>query len=264
MVYLKNRGMETVAPAVLLALFAVALIAGSVDAIAGGGGLLTLPALLLAQIPPVHAMATNKLQSSFGTFTSAMSMRRKGLAGPVDMQAPFLFALAGSAVGTVTVQFIDTRALTVVVPVVLAGIAIYFIAMPKRPDRDVEPRLALAPYNSLVVPGIGFYDGAFGPGTGSFFTAAGVSLRGQRLVPASAQARMLNFATNVASLVVFAIGGKTMWLVGGIMAVGSMSGAYLGALAVSRGGARLIRPIVVVMCLGMLVQYLWRQGWLPF
>src|SRR5690606_12646719 len=150
---------------------------------------------------------------------------------------------------------------TIVVPIVLAAIAVYFIAMPKRPDRDVEPRLGLAPYNGLVVPGIGFYDGAFGPGTGSFFTAAGVGLRGQRLVPASAQARMLNFDTNVASLVVFALGGKMVWLVGGVMAIGSVSGAYLGAFAVSKGGARLIRPIIVVMCLGMLVQYLWKQGW---
>lgn len=240
-------------------MFGVAFIAGAVDAVAGGGGLLTLPALLLAQVPPVHALATNKLQSSFGSFTSAMSMRRKGLTGSVRMFVPFMCALAGSAVGTVTVQFIDTSVLTIIVPVVLAGIAAYFIFMPRRDDVDRDPRLGTRAYHGLVVPSIGFYDGAFGPGTGSFFTAAGVSMRGQRMVPATAQARLLNFATNIASLTVFAVGGKMLWLVGGIMAIGQIVGAYLGAIAVARGGAKLIRPVVVVMCLAMLVQYLWKQ-----
>ncbi|GAA4925072.1 hypothetical protein LX16_0152 [Stackebrandtia albiflava] len=254
--------METLAPSVLLVLFGVALMAGAVDAVAGGGGLLTLPALLLAGVPPVNALATNKLQSSFGTFTSAFSMYRKGMTEGAPLVAPFCFALAGSAVGTAVVQFVDTSALTVVVPVVLAGIALYFIFMPKQGDGDRVPRMGAGPYRSVVVPVIGFYDGAFGPGTGSFFTAAGVSLRGLRVVPATAQARMWNFATNVASLVVFAIGGKMLWLVGAVMAVGQVVGAYLGAAAVSRGGARLVRPVVVVVCLAMLVQYLWRQGWL--
>ena len=256
--------METVAPAVLLMLFGVALVAGLVDAVAGGGGLITLPALLLAQLPPVNALATNKLQSSFGTFTSAMSMRRKGLAGSVRMSVPFVCALAGSAVGAIAIQFIDTSALTVVVPIVLVVIAVYFIVMPKASDVDRPPRLATGPYHAVVVPGIGFYDGAFGPGTGSFFTAVGVSMRGQRLVAATAQAKLLNFATNAASLVVFLIGGKLVVMVGLVMAAGQIMGGYAGAVAVARGGARLIRPLVVVMCVAMLVQYLWKQGFLPW
>ncbi|MGH8881730.1 MAG: TSUP family transporter [Stackebrandtia sp.] len=139
----------------------------------------------------------------------------------------------------------------------------YFIAMPKTDDVERPPWLATRPYHALVVPGIGFYDGAFGPGTGSFFTAAGVSMRGQRLVAATAQARLLNFGTNAASLVVFSFGGKLVMMVGLVMAVGQVMGAYLGAAAVAKGGARLVRPLVVVMCVAMLIQYLWKQGYLP-
>ena len=256
--------METVAPTVLVLLFAVAVVAGLVDAVAGGGGLLTLPALLLAQVPPVNALATNKLQSSFGSFTAAMSMRRRGLHGNVPMTVPFGCAFVGSVVGATGVQFVDASALMFIVPVVLLVIGVYFLVMPRQSETDRKPRVGTGLYHALVVPGIGFYDGAFGPGTGSFFTAAGVAMRGQRLVPATAQARMLNFATNIASLVAFAIGGKLVLLVGGVMAVGQIGGAYLGAVAVARGGARLIRPLVVVMCAAMLVQYLWKQGLVPW
>lgn len=259
---LDNPPVETLTPVLLLMLFGVALMAGGIDAVAGGGGLLTLPALLLAQVPPVNALATNKLQSSFGTFTSAVSMYRKGMTGPVKLAIPFACALVGSVAGTVLVQFVDAAALTVAVPVVLAVIAVYFIVMPRREDAQRPAKIGTGMYYSTVVPGIGFYDGAIGPGTGSFFTATGVSLRGHGLVAATAQARVLNFATNVASLAVFAFSGKMLWIVGGVMAVGQMVGAYLGAAAVSRGGARLIRPVVVVVCLAMLAQYLWSQGWL--
>ena len=261
-VRLHNPRVETLPLVLLVTLFAVAFVAGSVDAVAGGGGLLTLPALLLAQVPPVNALATNKLQSSFGTFTSAWSMHRSGLTGSVRLAVPFACALVGSAAGTVLVQFVDASALTVAVPVVLAVIAVYFIVMPRRDDVERPARIGSGVYYATVVPTIGFYDGAIGPGTGSFYTAVGTSLRGHGLVAATAQARVLNFATNVASLIVFAFSGKMLWLVGGVMAVGQVGGAYLGAWAVSRGGARLIRPVVVVVCLAMLLQYLWRQGWL--
>ncbi|WP_415648095.1 TSUP family transporter [Stackebrandtia soli] len=256
--------METVAPTLLLMLFVVALLAGCVDAVAGGGGLLTLPALLLAQVPPVHALATNKLQSSFGTLTSAVSMRRRGLTDGVQLTVPFLCALAGAALGAVSIQFVRTDTLQVAVPVVLVAIGLYFVFMPGNGTESRDPRMSTRTYHSMVVPGIGFYDGAFGPGTGSFFTAAGVSLRGQHLVAATAQAKTLNFATNIAALVVFLIGGKLMWVLGGIMAIGQIAGAYVGAIIVHRGGARLIRPIVVVMCVAMLVQYLWKEDLLPW
>ncbi len=253
---------ETLTPALLLMLFSVALIAGSIDAVAGGGGLLTLPALLLAQVPPVNALATNKLQSGFGTFTSAFSMYRNGLTGQVRLTVPFVCALLGSAAGTTMVQFVDASALTVIVPVVLATIAVYFIVMPRREDAERPATVGTGVYHGAIIPSIGFYDGAIGGGTGSFFTAAAVSLRGQRLVAATAQARALNFATNAASLVIFGFGGKMLWIVGGVMAVGQVIGAYAGACVVSRGGARFIRPVVVTVCLAMLAQYLWSQGWL--
>jgi len=115
-----------------------------------------------------------------------------------------------------------------------------------------------------VVPGIGFYDGMFGPGAGSFFSMAGVALRGQNLVTATAHAKLLNFASNIAALAVFVAGGKVLWTVGAVMVAGQVIGAWAGSHAMVRGGAKLIRPVIVTVCFAMLGRYLWQKGYLPF
>jgi uncharacterized membrane protein YfcA len=162
------------------------------------------------------------------------------------------------------VQFVHTETLDVVIPVVLTCIALYFLLAPKAGVLDSRPRIKHGAYQGMVVPGIGFYDGMFGPGTGSFFSLAGVSLRGQNLVTATAHAKVLNFASNVASLMVFIVGGKVLWTIGAAMIVGQVIGAWLGAHAVVRGGTRLIRPVIVSVCFIMLGRYLWQKGLLPF
>lgn len=242
----------------LLALLAlVALAAGFLDTLAGGGGLLTIPALLLAGVPPVQALATNKLQSSFGTLTATIGMVRLGLIRIQDIHLPFLAALVGSSVGAAAVQFVDVQALDRVVPLVLVGIALYFVLAPSAGEVERQPRIGQRLYRFGVVPVIGFYDGMFGPGTGSFFSLVGVSLRGQDLVRATANAKAFNFASNVAALGVFAVGGKMVWLVGAAMIVGQACGAILGTVAVSRGGVRFIRPLIVFMSILMTLRYLW-------
>jgi uncharacterized membrane protein YfcA len=251
-------------PEILLVLFIAALIAGFVDAIAGGGGLITIPVLLLAGVPPLSALATNKLQGTFGSLTAATMMMRKGLVRFPDVRVLFFCSLFGAAIGTLTVQFIDARTLDMVIPIVLSCIALYFLLAPGAGAVDSQPRIAEATYRSTVVPAIGFYDGLFGPGTGSFFSLAGVALRGQNLIAATANAKVLNFASNIASLTVFVIGGKVLWAAGGVMILGQMMGAWGGAHAVVRGGTRLIRPMIVTVCLVMLGRYLWQKGMLPF
>lgn len=241
-------------------LFAAATVAGFVDTVAGGGGLITLPVLLLAQLPPVHALATNKLQGSFGTFTASYAMLRRRLVRWAEVRWPFAAALAGAAAGTFAVQHVHAGALDVIIPVVLVGIGLYFLLAPGAGDVERRPRLGAGAYRNGVVPAIGFYDGFFGPGTGSFFSLAGVSLRGQSLVTATANAKLLNFASNAASLAVFVVGGKVVWMAGAVMIVGQVIGAWLGSHAVVRGGARLIRPLIVVMCTAMVLRYAWQKG----
>lgn len=252
--------MLTDSTTVPILLFGVAMVAGFIDTLAGGGGLITIPALLLAQVPPVQALATNKLQGSFGTLTAAGMMLRKRLVRFTDVRAPFVCALLGGSAGAATVQLIDPGALDVVVPVVLIGIALYFLLAPKAGDADRAPRISESLYRRVVIPLIGFYDGVFGPGTGSFFSLAGVSLRGQNLVTATAFAKVLNFATNVASLAVFIAGGKVLWLTGAAMVAGQVIGAYAGSQVVVKGGTRIIRPLIVGVCVVMVGRYFWQKG----
>jgi uncharacterized membrane protein YfcA len=176
----------------------------------------------------------------------------------------FFCSLIGAALGAGAVQFVRNQTLDIVIPVVLVGIALYFLLAPNAGAVERHPRVGANAYRGLVVPGIGFYDGMFGPGTGSFFSLAGVALRGQNLVSATAQAKVLNFASNIASLLVFIAGGKVLWTAGAAMVAGQVLGSWGGAHAMVRGGTRLIRPMIVTVCIVMLGRYLWQKGLLPF
>lgn len=246
---------------VLLVLFLVAVLAGFLDTLAGGGGLIALPALLMAGVPPLAALGTNKLQGSFGTATASWMMARMGRVKWRDVRWLMLVAFIGSASGSVAVQFVDVGVLSFLIPIVLSGTALYFLLMPKaQVGGSVSARRGRL-FRFLAVPGIGWYDGMFGPGTGSFFSLAGVSLRGQGLVEATATAKALNFATNVAALLVFLSAGEVVWLAGAVMICGQLVGAWLGSHCLLRIDPRVLRALVVVMCLAMLGRYGWSQGW---
>lgn len=240
----------------LLILAAVALVAGFLDTLAGGGGLLTLPALLLAGVPPLQALGTNKLQGSFGTGMATWQVIRRRRVRWSDVRWPMLWAFLGSAAGSVLIQFADSSTLSLVIPVVLAVIAAYFAFVPKAHVPPERERLSAAPYEATVVPAIGAYDGAFGPGTGSLFAASGVLLRAYELPRSTAVAKTLNFATNVASLLVFAVAGQMVWAVGAVMIVGQLVGAYVGSHVLFRVRPMVLRVLIVVMSVGMLVRYL--------
>lgn len=251
-------------PEILLTLFGAALIAGFVDTIAGGGGLITIPVLLLAQIPPINVLATNKLQGSFGSFTASVMLIRKGLVHLRDVRMLFFCSLIGGGLGAFAVHFVKSQALDIIIPIVLISIALYFLFAPNAGNVEGQPRVKEVLYQRTVVPAIGFYDGMFGPGTGSFFSLAGVALRGQNLITATAHAKVMNFASNIASLTVFIAGGNVLWRAGAAMIVGQVIGAWCGSHAVVRGGTRLIRPMIVTVCVVMLGRYAWQKGFLSF
>lgn len=240
----------------------IAAIAGFVDSVAGGGGLISVPAMMLFGVPPINALATNKLQGSFGTATAAVTMLKKG---KVSLSRPvryFVFALLGGASGTLLVQQVSPEALKVVVPLILTVIALYFLLSKSYEHEGRKPLIGDNAYLYGVVPPIGFYDGFFGPGAGSFYAASGVALRANNIVGATANAKMLNFASNIASLIVFIVGGKVMWGVGAVMIVGQIFGSYAGSLAVISFGAQLVRPLIVLACLVMVARYAWQEGYL--
>ena len=238
-------------PDVILLLVLAAFAAGFVDAIAGGGGLITLPALVMAGLSPVEAIATNKFQGTFGVATASFTFWR---AGELEIKAlvPAVIAtLIGAMLGSLTVLAIDPAWLSGVLPVLLIAVATYFAFAPSlvRGAESTTPRIrfcVLAPALGAV---IGFYDGFFGPGTGSFFLLGLVALGGLGLIKATASTKFLNFVSNISSFVVFAATGHILYAVGLAMAAGQITGARLGARAALKGGARLIRPLVVIVTL---------------
>jgi uncharacterized membrane protein YfcA len=243
-------------PWVYVALSAIAVLTGFIDSIAGGGGLIMMPALLFAGVPPINALATNKLQSMFGTATACVNYARKGL---VDWRPNLLSVAAiliGASAGVLVVQSIKAKALALVIPLLLLGVALYVLVSPRMSDEDAHQRISARTY-APVGATIGFYDGFFGPGTGSFFTTTLVGLRGLGLTRATALTKLFNLTSNVAAVLFFSLGGKMLWLLGLCMAAGAMVGGWIGSHTAMRFGARVIRPLLVILSLGLTARLLW-------
>ncbi len=243
--------MESLSYEILLILLLVAFCGGFVDSIAGGGGLICLPALVAVGLPPAQALATNKLQGAFGTLSATINYAQKGHVKFKEMGVGIAFTFVGAALGTLAVQVMDPAILGQVIPFLLIGAALYFIFGHQASDEDRQHRLSPLPFYFLVGTSCGFYDGFFGPGTGSFFTLAFVSLLGFNLIKATAHTKVLNLTSNVASLIFFAIGGYVVWQIGLVMAIGQFLGARLGSQMAMTHGAKLIRPILVVVSIVM-------------
>jgi uncharacterized membrane protein YfcA len=238
------------------ALTAVAVLTGFIDAIAGGGGLIMMPALLFAGLSPLQALGTNKLQSMFGTGTALRNFARSGLVEWRPNRLTVALVFAGAVAGAAVVQAIETRLLNLIIPVLLIASAIYILLSPRMSDEDAQQRLTAKGY-APAGGAIGFYDGFFGPGTGTFFTTSLVGLRGYGLTRATANTKLFNFTSNVASVLLFALGGHMLWLLGLCMAAGAVVGGWIGSHTAMRFGAKLIRPLLVIGSIGMTGRLLW-------
>lgn len=244
----------------LLLLALAAFVAGMVDAIAGGGGLITVPALLLAGADPVTALATNKLQGTFGAATAAVAYGRAGHVRLGEQAGMAAIAALGGAAGALVAHLVPADILRLIMPVVLIGIALFFALKPGLTDADRTQRMTPAVFAFTAVPLIAAYDGFFGPGTGSFYMLAFVMLAGFGVLKATAHTKLLNFASNLGSLVVFVAAGAVWWKVGLVMAAAQIAGAALGARLAMRVGARLIRPLLVITSGAMALRLIW-QVW---
>ena len=242
-------------PETIAFLTGAALTASCVDAMAGGGGLITLPALMAAGVPPVQAVATNKLQSCFGTFGACVAYARKGHMDLATYKAPVIAAFVGSVGGAWLLQRVVPSILAGLMPALLIGLAAYFTFSPKLGDADRHARVGMAGLTGLIGV-IGFYDGFFGPGAGAFYTTIFLALGGLSILRATAQTKAANFASNVAGLLTMVAGGHVIWIAGLAMAAGSVIGGQIGSHLAMRFGSRLIKPLLVVMSLALTTKML--------
>ncbi|MCG7494120.1 TSUP family transporter [Thalassobius sp. Cn5-15] len=241
----------------LALLLAAAFAAGFIDAIAGGGGLITVPVLMLSGVPPVQALATNKVQGIFGAGTAAFAYARNG---QVDLrvQAPVAVIAFGAAVcGALLVTILPTDWIRAVLPVLLIGIALFFALRPGLSDTDRPRRLSPLLFHATAVPLVAGYDGLLGPGAGSFYMLAFVMLGGFGILKATAHTKLLNFASNAGGLAAFAVVAQPLWALGLAMGAMQIIGARLGAGMAMKQGARVIKPLLVLTSLSLALKLLW-------
>lgn len=238
--------MEAGLPLATVALL-VAALAAALDAIAGGGGLVTVPALLLAGLDPVAAIATNKAQGAASALSSTLAFARRGFI-PWRQAAPAaLVAAAGGLAGAFGVHLVPRALLEAVVPLLLIAVAFFFARTRILRGEDGPPRPRASALLAGAMAGVGLYDGAFGPGAGSFYLLAFAGLRGFGALRATGAVKLVNAASNMAALALFAAAGAVVWSVGLAMAAGAIAGAQIGARLAMRFGPRAIRPLVVLV-----------------
>lgn len=251
--------MNAESPWVLPLLFIVGVAAGWMDSIAGGGGLITLPVLLNLGLPPADALGTNKLQAVFGSGSAAWHYGRAGLINLREATAGVVFTAVGAFAGALVVQHVQPDFLRTIIPFLLIAIAVYFLFRPQLGEVDAHPRLTSGLFYVVFGLALGFYDGFFGPGTGSFWAMAYVLVLGFNLTKATAHTKLMNFTSNAASLAMFALGAKAHLLAGLTMGVGQLIGARVGAKMVIRRGAQFIRPIFVVVVILISARLVWQN-----
>lgn len=237
-----------------LLLFLAAFTAGFVDSVAGGGGLITVPVLLGIGLPPQMALGTNKFQSSFGSFSSMANYAGNGhIPWNGGVLTGVISTLSGAALGAFIVQRVDSRWLSLTIPWLLVLIFIYLLFKPDLGVSDHLPHLKPVPMFALCGLVLGFYDGFFGPGTGNFWALALVMLGGMNLVKATAHTKLMNFTSNIVSLLLFLWGGNIRFDIGLIMGAGQFTGGLAGSGMVMKKGVRFIRPVFMTVVLVMVL-----------
>ena len=255
----------TFPPGVLALLALAAFAAGVVDAVAGGGGLITVPALLAAGLPPHLALGTNKGQSVFGSGASLLRFARAGLVDPRRARIAFPGGFAGSLLGAALVLLLRPAVLRPVVLVLLVGVAVFMAFRPTLPAAaapgatSAPRRWPLAARHAtgatlLIALAIGAYDGFFGPGTGTFLIVAFALVLGDGLTRASGEAKVVNFASNLAALALFASRGVVVWQVALPMAAAQFAGSTLGAHLAVRRGDSFVRRVVLLVVLALVLK----------
>lgn len=235
---------------------------GFIDSIAGGGGLISLPAILLAGIPPHMALGTNKLASTFGSFRAALTFIRRNIVNPLLWRAAILATFCGAIIGVSLSHLITADALKKIIPLFILAVAVYMgffsgkIQTTTHSCKDFQP-----PRKSSAVIGLtlGCYDGFLGPGTGSFWTTAVMAVYKLDLLTASGVARCMNFVSNIVALLTFMLLKNVNYSIGLLIGMGILTGAYVGSHTAIRYGAKFIKPIFLISVVLTACYMMWRE-----
>ncbi len=240
-----------------LFLFVVGGCTGFIDSIAGGGGLVSLPVLLALGLPPQMAIATNKMQSVFGTLSAVYHYRKAHLVRIRQVVWGIVFTALGSVLGANLIQLINNQILKLIVPWLLLGIFIFTLLSPKLGESDKHHRLKAQTFYVVFGLLLGFYDGFFGPGTGAFWAMAFVTLLGFNLRKATAHTKVMNVTSNIVSVITFLYAGLIVIPIGLIMAAGQLVGTYAGTHLVINKGTGFIRIFFLCVVGAMLIKLFW-------
>ena len=239
-------------------LFGTGLVAGFVDSIAGGGGLISLPVLLNLGFDPALALGTNKLQGAFGSGSASWHYARAGTVDVRDCVRGFIISFLAAGVGSAVVVRLHPDFLRRLIPILLVVVAVYVLLKPQLGAKDVHPRMTRPRFDVLFGLALGFYDGFFGPGAGTFWTMAFMLGLGFNMTKATGYTKIMNFASNLASLAFFLVNGRVVFAAGLAMGAGQWLGAQAGSRLVVRRGTGFIRPVFIAVVLVMTGRLLWQ------
>jgi uncharacterized membrane protein YfcA len=243
-----------------LVILPIVFFAGLVDSVAGGGGLISLPAYLIAGLPPHIALANNKMSSCFGTLVSTLRYFRHGMIDIKIAVPAAIFALIGSNIGTMVVVMIEPFFLNYLLVILLPIIIIFVYSNKSFGDKNTsidiqnKQKQIIASVAGLI---LGFYDGFFGPGMGAFLILFFTLILKYDFTIANGNTKVVNLASNIASLVTFVLYGKVIFSLGVAAAIAGIAGNLLGSKIVIKKGNKIIRPIFLCVCLLLFAKVVW-------
>ena len=244
---------------IILILFFTGLFAGFIDSVAGGGGLITLPVFLAIGLPPQSSLGTNKLQGTFGSFSSSLNFILKKQVNLKTLKTGIFFTVIGASIGTIVIQLIKSEFLIKIIPILLIVIFIYTLLSKNISDEDKKGKISDKLYFIIFGLLIGAYDGFFGPGTGSFWTASCIFFTGAGMIKATGITKVMNFTSNIVSLTLFIIGGNVIFKLGLIMGVGQLIGAKIGSSMAMKKGTKFIRPLFLTVVFLTIVKLVYKS-----
>ncbi len=243
----------------MIILFIIGIFAGLIEASAGGSGLISLPAILFMGYQPIQAIATSKFQYAFGAVSAIIRFSQSGHIEWRKISPMLIGSMIAGGMGAYVISTINSKIIALLVPILLIIAAIYFMFSARISDQQTHPRISHKKFGFFVVPVIAFYDGFFGVGSASLHMTAFVLLLGMNVRRATANTKLLDFASGIAALTVLALKGHVLLLPGLAMGSGQIIGAYFGASLVLRWGARWVKPIIIIVSICLSIDLLYKH-----
>ena len=243
----------------LIFLLVMGLVAGTINAMAGGGGLLTIPSFMALGLSPLQAIATNYPTAIAANSSASLRFWQHG---ELDLKTEWpraIITFIFGIVGGIAIQHIPNDFLKILIPVLLIIISIWLVMNPQAGKIKAAARLSPMQYSILILPFLGWYDGFFGPCSGTFYALTAVSLLGTTLSKATANAKFYNLFGGLGGFVSFIASPHIHWLYAIVVMVGTFAGSYLGASLVIKHGTRLVRIALVIVSVAMSIKLLFDQ-----